>query len=104
MTVKTTVDLTAAQLGDLEFRKALRENTTEDLEDNTRYAVVLLKLHPTVTPDDYPTLKAAMIDVPGIQDVTLLFDRQTKATMPANHVQTLHLMVDYQKRDDTPKP
>lgn len=104
MALQTIDDLTEAQLEELMFRKGLRSNhPTIDLENGTKYAIVLLKLHPTVVvPDDYPAIRTDIIGVTGVQDVTLLFDRQTQATPPPNRVQTLNARVNFNRRDDTP--
>ncbi len=104
MAVVTIPDVTGDDLAKLVFSKRLRGNAMSDLEDGTKYAVVLVKLAGPVVPGDYPTLKAAMEDVAGIQEVSLLIDHRTRASVPANHVQVLHVGADINLRDNTPEP
>ena len=55
-----------------------------DLETDTKYAICLLKLNSAVVPGDYPNLKSAIEGVTGVQEITLIIDHQTRATIPAN--------------------
>jgi hypothetical protein len=104
MAIVTISDLTADEKTKLEFAKRLKASATpQDLVDGTKYAVVLLKLAPAVTPADYATLKTDIIGVTGIQDATLLIDHETRASVPANHVQVLDVRADVTLRDDTPE-
>ena len=54
-----------------------------DLALSTKYALCLVKLNPTVTPADYPALKAAIEGVTGVQEITLVIDHETRADVPA---------------------
>jgi len=106
MPIITISEPTAEDITKLVFAKRKRGNNTQDLLDDTKYAIVLLRLHDTVTPGDYPALGAAVTAVPGIQGLNLLFDHQTRpaAEIPANHTQVLHARADITLRDDTPEP
>ncbi len=99
---QTIIDLTDDEKLKLEFAKRRRAHASKDLADDTKYAVVILSLHPTVVPGDYPTLKAAIIAVTGVTDVDLLIDHQTRAVVPADHTQVLGIRADVTLRDDTP--
>lgn len=55
------------------------------LELNTKYAICLLKLHPAVTPANYPAIGQAINAVPGVQGITLIIDHQTRASLPEGH-------------------
>ena len=104
MAVNTITEPTGDDLTKLVFAKRLRANSSMDLENDTKYALCVLKLAGAVTPADYPALKTNIIAVTGIQDVDLLIDHQTKATVPENHTQVLSVAADIQLRDDTPAP
>ncbi len=81
----TLIDMTPDQRLRLAVSKGLKRVVNKTLEDGTKYAICLLKLHPTVVPGDYPALKTAVEGVTGIQEIELLVDRETRATedMPA---------------------
>ena len=103
MTVVTISDPTADELVDLAFQHKIRGHATQDLEDDTKYAIVLVKLAGAVEPSDYPTLKTNIEAVVGVQNVSLLIDHQTRASVPENHVQVLRMRADVKLRDDTPE-
>ena len=102
MPIVTITEPSADDITKLVFAKKLRANAQADLANDTKYAVCLLKLAGAVTPADYPTLKTNIIAVVGVQDVVLLFDHQTRATVPPNHTQVLRCGADITLRDDTP--
>lgn len=104
MSVITISDLSADDLTKLVFAKRLKRTANADLADGTKYAVVLMKLAGAVTPADYPTLKTNIEAVVGIQEVSLLIDHQTRASVPENHTQVLSVTANVKLRDDTPKP
>ena len=101
MPVITIADLTDDERTKLVFAKRMRAGNSKDLEDGTRYAVVLIKLHASVAPSDYPALRTSMVDIAGIQDVDLLIDAVTPSSVPANHTQVLQVGANIQLRDDT---
>ena len=101
MPIVTISDLTPEQIVQLEFRQR-RGNNRVDLEDSTKYAVVLLKLAGAVTPGDYPTLKTNIEAVTGVQEVTLLIDHETRASVLADHTQVLRVMGEVSLRHDPP--
>lgn len=104
--VITISELTEDEITKLRFRKGFRRAKKEDLEDDTKYANVLLKLAPGVTQDNYAVLKDGIVAITGIQDVMLLVDFKTWATvrLPENHTQFVDVTVDVDLRDDTPRP
>jgi len=104
MAILTITEPSADDITRLVYAKKLRASNQMDLENDTKYAVVVLKLANAVTPADYPALKTNIIAVTGVQDVDLLFDHQTRATVPANHTQVLRCGADITLRDDTPIP
>ncbi len=105
MPIKTISELTVDEQTKLEFAKRLKASaTSQDLLDGTKYAVVLLRLAATVTSGDYPTLKADIIGITGIQDATLLIDHETRTSVPADHTQVVQVRADVTLRDDTPEP
>ena len=105
MPITTITDLTADELAKLAFSKRLKAGASPvDLANDTKYAIVLVELHPTVTPDDYATLKTNLLAVSGIQAADLLIDHQTRASVPADHTQVLSVRADVTLRDDTPVP
>jgi len=60
-----------------------------------KMAIIALSLAPAITQGDYPTLKAAIEGIAGIQQVDLLVDGQAPAaaTVPDNHDMTVHTNV-----------
>ena len=104
MTVTTITEPTGDDLTKLVFAKRLRANSSMDLLNDTKYAVVILKLAAAVTPADYGTLATAVKTIAGINDIDLLMDHQTKAVVPENHTQVLSVAADIKLRDDTPEP
>jgi hypothetical protein len=65
------------------YNKGMARSAQEVLEADTRYALCLLKLHSSVTPGDYATLKAAIEGVTGVQNISLVVDHVTRASVPA---------------------
>jgi hypothetical protein len=63
--------------------KRARQSDTVLLDADQKFACVLIKLAPAVTPDDYPALKAALEGVAGIEEVRLLVDGQAPGSIPA---------------------
>lgn len=104
MSVSTINALTEDERVKLEFAKRVRAANLADLENDTKYAVVLLKLGESVVPGDYAALRAAIVGIAGIQDVDLLIDHQTRSTIPVNHTQVIRITADVGLRDDTPEP
>lgn len=103
MPIKTLVRLTPDELTRLEYEKRLRIVADKvDLTDDVKYAIVLVALHSSVVPGNYPALKADIEGVTGIQNVELLIDHQARATVFADHTQVLQVRLDIALRDDTP--
>jgi len=74
---------TAAQMRKNWQNKKARNHKLVDIDVDQKYATVLLLLNPAVTqPDDYATLRTALIGVTGIVDVKLLVDGHTVDNVP----------------------
>ena len=56
----------------------------KDLDTDQLYALCLLKLNNSVVPGDYPALKAAIEAITGVQEIQLVIDHHTRATVPAD--------------------
>lgn len=83
------------------IRNRTKKGNHEPISVSQKFAVVLLKLAPAVTQSDYPALKVAVEAVPGIQNVSLLVDGVTDATLAANR--EMILFADVQVRiNDSP--
>ena len=78
----TIVEMSEDDLVRLAYERRMKRSVIKLLETDTKYAVCLVKLHSAVTPADYPTLGFEIKQVTGIQDVDLLIDFQTRATLP----------------------
>ena len=88
MVVTIPQDLTDLQKDDLVFEKKKRVGFQIDLDNDTKYAVVILKLAAGVSqPGDYAQLKTGIIAITGITDVDLVVDTHTKASIKAGHHQ-----------------
>lgn len=69
------------------------------LDASQKFACVLVKLAPAVTQADYPALKAAIEAVAGVQEISLLVDGQSLASIPADHRVRLHLTAQMRIED-----
>ncbi len=102
MSVKTIpTNLSLDVLEKMEFGKKSATNVI-DLQDDTKYALCLLKLNSVITPADYPALGAAISAVTGIVEINLVIDHQTEAEVQTNHTQIAVIRAKIQLRDDTP--
>jgi len=54
---------------------------------NEKWACVMIKLHPSVTPEDYVALRTAILDIAGLQDVKLVIDTES---LPELEDDTIH--------------
>jgi hypothetical protein len=104
MPIRTLTQFTADELLKLRFKKGMRGSNSQDLADAAKYTVVLLKLAPSVTSDDYAALETAVKAVTGVQDVDLMFDFQALDVTLDDHVQVLQVIVDISLNDRTPDP
>jgi len=66
------------------YNRGMTRAVSIDLNTATKYAVCLIRLAPAVTPANYPALKAAIEAITGIQEISLLIDHQTRASVPAD--------------------
>jgi hypothetical protein len=84
-------------------RGMARAKRIENLNLDERYALCLMRLHDTVTPGDYPTLKTSIEAVTGVQEIQLIIDTVTRATLPAG--KRLDAIVEVNLRiEDIPEP
>lgn len=65
------------------YNRGMRSADKIPLETDQLYALCLLKLNNTVVPADYPTLKSAIEAVTGVQNISLIVDHHTTATVPS---------------------
>lgn len=66
------------------YNRGMRISDRIVLETDQKYALCLIKLAAAVTPGDYPALKAAIEAVTGVQEINLVVDHQTRATLPTD--------------------
>lgn len=98
MAVKTLTVPSADEQQKLVYNRKVRQGNSVELPLDKKLACVVLRLSPVVTQADYPTLAAAITDIAGIQDVDLLVDGQTPASIPDGT--KLVLVADVQLRID----
>ena len=78
--MKTITTPSAADQLQIACQKACRVRETFEPTEGQKYVIAWIKLAPGVTqPDDYPTLKAAIEEVTGIQAIGLVADDQIPA-------------------------
>jgi len=81
---KTLAEPTAdAQLLDV-YNRGMRIADRIVLETDQKYALCLIKLAAAVQPGDYPALKTAIEAITGVQEISLVVDHQTRATLPTD--------------------
>jgi len=99
---QTLTEPTADEKQKLVYNRKMRRGSTQAIDPSQKFAVCLLKLAPAVNqPGDYAALKGAIVAVPGIQDIDLLVDGVTPASIPENT--QLRVVVEAQIRiDDLP--
>ena len=66
------------------YNRGMKAVGTQDLAVDQLYALCLIKLNNTVVPGDYPALKAAIEAISGVQEITLVIDHHTRATIPTD--------------------
>jgi hypothetical protein len=89
MAVRTLTEPDADEQQCLVYNRKMRVSNSAELPLDKKLACVILQLNGVVVPDDYPALGAAIKAIPGIQDVYLLIDGQTPASIPEDTVLTL---------------
>lgn len=101
MSVKALTVPSADEQQKLVYNRKVRVSNQVELPLDKKLAVVVLQLAPAVERSDYPELKTAIEAIAGIQDVELLVDGKTPASIPENTI--LWLATDVQLRiDDNP--
>lgn len=106
MPIRTIEDLTEDQLTELEFRKGRRKTNHDNvLVDDTLYAVLLVRLHPNVTPSNYAALQANVEAIAGFAEVDLLFSHKTRPTerLPDGRMQVAKVSLDIELKN-IPEP
>lgn len=102
MTVQTLTVPSADEQQKLVYNRKVRKGNSVELPLDKKLACVILQLSPAVTQDDYPALATAIKAIAGIQEVDLLVDGQTPASIPTGT--KLVLVADVQLRiDDLPE-
>lgn len=73
------------------INKRAKRSGSVELDENRKFACVILKFNEAVTPANYPLLKTEIEALSGIQEVCLLVDGQVPAIIPAGTAAILHL-------------
>lgn len=98
MAIQTISEPSAAEQQVVLYNTRMRRSNIETLTPSGKYAIVLLKLAPAVTPANYAAIGQAINAITGIQGVTLLIDGQAPASIPEgkqlNMVVDAHLRID----------
>lgn len=71
-----------------------------DLVTGTKYALCLLRLAGAVTPADYPAIKTAIEGATGVQEIILLIDHETRASVPIGKKLMLVAEMNLRVEDD----
>lgn len=66
------------------YNRGMRTAERITLDTDQLYAICLLKLNNAVQPSDYLALKTAIEAITGIQNISLIIDHRTRATIPAD--------------------
>ena len=102
MAVKSLPTFSADEQQKIIVNRKMRMGNSVELPLNKKLACVVLQLNDVVVPDDYPALATAIKAISGIQDVDLLVDGQTPASIPDGT--KLMLCAEVQLRiDDLPE-
>ena len=80
--MKTLTEPTADAQVVAAYNRGMQVSEQVDLLTGTKYALCLLKLNSAVTSSDYPTLATDVRAVTGIQDISLVVDHETRASVP----------------------
>jgi len=91
---ETIIDLTAEQALRLAYDKRMRMHKRVELTVDQLYALTLLTLNNAVQPTDYPTLGTAIEAVTGVQNINLLVDHHTLASLPADTKLVADISID----------
>jgi len=84
MKIQTLTEPSADEQQIRMYNTRMKRSSVKVLAADTKYAMVLLRLHADVTqPGDYATLAGAMTAIAGVQEVSLLIDTHgTPAAIP----------------------
>jgi hypothetical protein len=87
------------------INKRSKQRDAVTVPENQKYAVVVLPLVSVVTQEDYPTLKAEIQDIAGIQsNVKLIVDGKTPDSIPEGKEMFLAVSCHLRVRDIPDEP
>lgn len=98
MALQTIAEPSADQQQLNMYNTKMKRHSPLVLTAGEKYAACRLRLAPAVTQGDYPTLKAAIEAITGIQEAQLLIDGQCPAGIPAD--KELRLICEVKWFDD----
>lgn len=90
----TIIELTDEQKLRLAYSKRMRVHKQVELTVDQLYALSLITLNNAVVPGDYPTLKANIEGVTGVQNISLLVDHRTLASLSADTKLVASISID----------
>lgn len=82
--VDTIIELTDDEKLRLAYDKRMHVVKNIVLDADQLYALSLLTLNNAVEPSDYPALKASIEGITGVQNIALLVDHHTLASLPTD--------------------
>ena len=91
---ETIAELTDEQKLRLAYAKRMRVHQSVELTVDQLYALCLLSLNNAVQPTDYPALKTAVETVAGVQEINLVVDHHTLASLPADTKLVASITID----------
>ncbi len=101
--VTITEPSAAQQQKDLYNSSRMQKGNRQVLPTDQKFAVVVVKLAAGVNqPSDYPAIRTEMKNIPGVEEVWLMVDGKTPASIPADHTITLHVSA-HPRIDPTPE-
>ena len=80
----TLQEPTADQQLERLYNTGMVSSKSLQLDNDQLYALCLIKLNNAVVPADYPDLKAAIEAITGVQEINLVIDHHTRATVPTD--------------------
>ena len=88
VTIPIPSDDSAQQIA---MNRRAKQHSSTVVPTSQKMAAVLLRLNPAVTPGDYGSLGTQIKAIPGIDNINLLIDGQTPASIPAGTEMRLHI-------------
>lgn len=96
MATKTFTEPTADEQQQFIHNRVMRISNNEAIPVDQKFGLALIRFAEAVTENDYPDLKVALENIPGIQRVSLLIDGKTTEGIPEG--KELWLYVEAQQR------